>query len=144
MTVLIWTDGACQGNPGPGGWAAVLKHGETERQIFGHEENTTNQQMEIRAAVEALNVLKRPCQVKLYSDSAYVVNCMMQGWMRNWQKNGWRTKDGKPVKNVALWRELDVASRNHQIQWIHVKGHAEDNGNNRADALAYAAARCAP
>ena len=134
--VIIYTDGACSGNPGPGGWAALLKYRGIEKEISGAEEDTTNQRMELRAAAEALKNLKEPCQVKLYSDSAYLVNAFRQGWLNRWQRNGWKTVTKKPVDNQDLWRELLELSRLHAVEWIKVKGHSDNEGNNRCDFLA--------
>jgi ribonuclease HI len=137
-SVIIYTDGACSGNPGPGGWGAVLIFKGTEREVSGGEALTTNNRMEMRAAIEGLNALKRPCAVELFTDSQYV----MQGitsWMKNWKRRGWKTADNKPVKNEDLWRLLDEAATRHQVKWHWVKGHADDAINNRVDALAVAA-----
>ncbi len=136
--VVIYTDGACSGNPGPGGWGAILIFNGVERELSGGEALTTNNRMEMRAAIEGLNALKRPCAVDLYTDSQYV----MQGitnWMLNWKRRGWKTADNKPVKNEELWRALDDAASRHQVKWHWVKGHADDPLNNRVDALAVAA-----
>ena len=137
--VEIFTDGACRGNPGPGGWAALLRMGDKEREISGGEALTTNNRMELRAAIEALNALKRPCRVELHSDSQYVRDGITK-WIHGWQRNGWRTADKKPVKNAELWQELlDVSSR-HQVKWHWVKGHSGHPENDRVDALACAEA----
>jgi ribonuclease HI len=131
----MYTDGACKGNPGPGGWGVLLLAGEHERELFGGAPETTNNRMELTAAIEGLRALTRPCKVTLYTDSTYV----MQGitnWMTNWKRNGWRTADKKPVKNADLWQALDAARAPHQVDWQWVKGHASNEGNNRADALA--------
>ncbi len=133
--VVIYTDGACSGNPGPGGWGAVLRYGDTIRELKGGEALTTNNRMELTAATEALNALKRPCEVELHTDSQYVKNGLTQ-WIHGWKANGWRTKDKKPVKNVELWQALDEAVKRHTIRWHWVKGHAGDEWNERADALA--------
>jgi ribonuclease HI len=133
--VSLYTDGACKGNPGKGGWGALLISGANERELFGGERDTTNNRMELTAAIEGLRALTRPCRVQLYTDSTYV----MQGitsWLANWKRNGWRTADKKPVKNAELWQALEAACAPHQIQWHWVKGHANNEGNNRADALA--------
>jgi ribonuclease HI len=137
--VEIATDGACKGNPGPGGWGALIRYGEHEKEISGGEPETTNNRMELRAAIEALNALKRPCRVKLSIDSTYVKDGITQ-WIHNWQKNGWRTAAKKPVKNADLWQDLLEAVKHHQIEWIWVKGHAGDADNERADQLASDAA----
>lgn len=137
--VDIFTDGACKGNPGPGGWGAVLRFGDKERELSGGEAETTNNRMEMTAAIEALNALKRPCVVRLHTDSKYVLDGITK-WVFGWQKKGWRTADNKPVKNVELWQALVKATARHQVSWIWVKGHAGHPENERADALACAAA----
>ena len=134
--VIIYTDGACRGNPGPGGWAALLLYKDIEREISGGEKDTTNQKMELKAAVEALKALKEPCKVKLYSDSAYLINAFKQGWLDKWQKNNWKTVNKEPVENQVFWKELLRLSRRHDIQWFKVKGHSSDQRNNRCDYLA--------
>jgi ribonuclease HI len=136
--VLIYTDGACSGNPGPGGWAAILSFKGKEREVSGGEPFTTNNRMEIRAAIEGLNALKRACAVDLFTDSQYVRQGITQ-WMHNWKRRGWRTADNKPVKNEDLWRELDAAAARHQVAWHWVKGHASDPVNIRVDELAVSA-----
>jgi ribonuclease HI len=133
--VIIYTDGACKGNPGPGGWGALLKRGAVEKELFGGEALTTNNRMELTAVIEALTALKQPCEVAVYTDSQYVRQGIMT-WIHNWKKNGWKTSDRKPVKNADLWQTLDRLSANHKIAWHWVKGHAENSGNLRADALA--------
>jgi ribonuclease HI len=133
--VSIWTDGACSGNPGPGGWGAVLCYGEHEKELKGGEPFTTNNRMELTAAIEALQSLKRPCEVNLHTDSQYLRGGVT-GWIDGWKGNGWRTADKKPVKNEDLWRRLDAAVQRHKIEWIWVKGHADDELNDRADRLA--------
>ena len=135
--VVIYTDGACKGNPGPGGWGAVLRSGKSEKELFGGELDTTNNKMELLAVIEALSALKRPCEVALYLDSQYVRKGITE-WIHGWKKKNWRTAGGDPVKNVDLWKRLDelVANAGHQIEWHWVKGHAGDPGNERADALA--------
>jgi ribonuclease HI len=133
--VTIYTDGACKGNPGPGGWGALLISGGNERELCGGEPATTNNRMELLAAIEALRALTRPCNVTLFTDSSYVMNGITQ-WMPNWKRNGWRTADKKPVKNADLWQALDAARAPHQVDWRWVKGHSTDVGNQRADALA--------
>ena len=137
--VEIATDGACKGNPGPGGWGALIRYGDVEKEIAGGEPDTTNNRMELRAAIEALNALKRPCRVRLSIDSSYVKDGITQ-WIFGWQKNGWRTANRKPVKNADLWRDLVEASERHDIDWRWVKGHAGDPDNERADRLASDAA----
>lgn len=139
--VTIHTDGACSGNPGPGGWAAILSFGGREKELSGFEPFTTNQRMELTAALRALQSLKFPCRVKLYSDSAYLVNAFCQDWLGRWEKNGWRNANKNPVENQDLWLELLRLSRIHQIVPIKVAGHAGDELNNRCDALARAAIR---
>ena len=134
--VTIYTDGACSGNPGKGGWGAILVFGDVEKQISGANPNTTNNQMELTGPIEALKLLKRPCNVKLYSDSAYLINGFVQGWIYNWEKNGWKTADKKDVKNRDLWEEILKLSRIHKIEWIKVKGHSDNKYNNLCDALA--------
>ena len=136
--VTIYTDGACSGNPGPGGWGAILFFNGTEKEISGGEAHTTNNRMEIRAAIEGLNALKRACAVDLFTDSQYVRQGITQ-WMHNWKRRGWRTADNKPVKNEDLWRELDEAAARHEVAWHWVKGHADDPVNIRVDELAVAA-----
>ena len=133
--VIIYTDGACSGNPGPGGWAALLKYKDVEKEICGAEQETTNQRMELRAAVEALKHLKEPCRVKLYSDSA-PVNAFRLGWLDKWQKNGWKTVKKRPVENQDLWHELLKLCRRHEVEWIKVQGHSDNEYNNRCDYLA--------
>lgn len=135
QTVEIYTDGACSGNPGPGGWGALLLYGENEKEITGGEFETTNNRMELTAAIKALNLLKRPCRVNLHTDSTYVRDGITK-WIEGWKAKGWRTASKKPVKNEDLWRLLDVAAAKHDIDWKWVKGHAGDPGNERADALA--------
>lgn len=134
-TVEIYTDGACSGNPGPGGWGALLLSGEHEKEITGGEFETTNNRMELMAAIEALNVLKRPCTVTLYTDSTYVKNGITE-WIAGWKARGWKTAAKKPVKNADLWQALDAAAARHDIDWRWVKGHAGNPENERADALA--------
>ncbi len=133
--VVIYTDGACKGNPGPGGWGAWLRSGAHEKELFGGEQGTTNNRMELTAVIEALASLKRSCRIKLYTDSEYVRKGMTE-WIQGWQRRGWKTADGKPVKNVELWQRLDALRKLHEVEWHWVKGHAGDPGNERADALA--------
>ncbi len=135
MEVEIWTDGACSGNPGPGGWGAALRFGDRERELSGGEVQTTNNRMELRAAIEALNALKRPCEVLLHTDSRYVMDGITD-WIRGWKARGWKTAAKKPVKNADLWQELDAANGRHKVRWHWVRGHAGDVGNERADQLA--------
>ena len=131
----IWTDGACSGNPGPGGWGAVLRYGEREKELKGGEPLTTNNRMELTAAIEALETLTRPCAVSLHTDSQYL-RSGVTGWLAAWKRNGWRTSDKKPVKNDDLWRRLDLAVARHDIEWLWVRGHFGDEFNERADRLA--------
>ncbi len=139
-TVHIWTDGACLGNPGPGGWGVLMRWNGHERELSGAEAQTTNNRMELLAAIEALETLKRPCTVILTTDSQYVRKGITE-WMVNWKKNGWRTASRKPVKNADLWRRLDQAVARHQVRWDWVKGHSGHPENERADELASDAAR---
>ncbi len=134
--VTIYTDGACSGNPGPGGWGAILMLDEYKKEISGYSENTTNNIMEITAVLEAVKMLKYECEITIYSDSAYVVNAFKQGWIYNWQKNNWRTADKKPVKNQELWQELYFELSKHKFEFIKVKGHSDNEFNNRCDYLA--------
>jgi ribonuclease HI len=134
-TVVIYTDGACSGNPGPGGWGAILTAGEHQREICGGEPHTTNNRMEMTAAIRALEALKRPCRVELHTDSQYLRQGITE-WLPGWKARGWKTADKKPVKNDDLWRELDSARARHEVVWRWVKGHAGHPMNERADALA--------
>lgn len=134
-TVEIFTDGACRGNPGPGGWAALIRSGNREKEISGGEALTTNNRMELVAAIEALNALRRPCRVELHTDSNYVRDGITK-WIYAWQRNGWRTADRKPVKNAELWQRLLDAAERHQVSWHWVKGHSGHPENDRVDALA--------
>ena len=136
--IEIYTDGACSGNPGPGGWGALLQYNGHERELSGGETETTNNRMELMAAIAALEALKEPCEVDLYTDSQYVRGGITD-WIKRWRANGWRTADKKPVKNVDLWQRLDAALAPHTVHWHWVKGHAGHPGNERADALARAA-----
>ena len=133
--IEIYADGACKGNPGPGGWGAWLAYNGHEKEIFGGELLTTNNRMELMAVIRALEALKRPSQVKIYTDSVYVQKGISE-WIHSWKKRDWRTSDKKPVKNAELWRELDSLAQRHKIEWIWVKGHAGNIGNERADVLA--------
>jgi ribonuclease HI len=135
--VEIFTDGACSGNPGPGGWAAILRYRDTEKELAGGEAQTTNNRMEMTAAIAALETLTRPCRVRLHTDSRYVLDGITQ-WLPGWKARDWRTADKKPVKNVDLWQRLEAAAAQHQIEWIWVRGHAGHPENERADALARA------
>ncbi|MEK8050401.1 ribonuclease HI [Ideonella sp. DXS22W] len=133
--VVIYTDGACKGNPGPGGWGAWLRWGEHEKELFGGEPNTTNNRMELTAVIESLALLKRRTPVAVYTDSEYVKNGITT-WIHNWKRRGWRTADNKPVKNDDLWKRLDGLVAEHEVQWHWVRGHTGDPGNERADQLA--------
>lgn len=137
--VVVYTDGACSKNPGPGGWAAVMKYGEHLKELSGGELQTTNQRMEMTAVLEALRALKEPCQASIYSDSAYVVNCFKQKWYVNWRKNGWRNSKGETVQNKDLWEALLVETDRHKVEFKKVKGHAGVAWNERCDELARAA-----
>lgn len=137
--VTIYTDGACSGNPGPGGWGAILMYNETKKEISGANKDTTNNIMEITAVLEALKLLKEECEVKVYSDSAYVVNTFNQGWIYNWKKNNWKTASKDPVKNKELWEELYSLVQKHKVEFIKVKGHSDNEYNNRCDFLATSA-----
>ena len=134
--VTIYTDGACSGNPGPGGWGTILIYKDVKKEISGGSPNTTNNIMEITAVIEGLKKLKRPCEVEIYSDSAYVVNAFLEGWIYNWQKNNWKTSNKQPVKNKELWEELYNLTKEHKVQFIKVKGHSDNELNNRCDELA--------
>ena len=136
-TVEIWTDGACSGNPGPGGWGALLVWGDHEKELSGGEADTTNNRMEMRAAIEALDALTRRSKVILHTDSTYLKDGLTK-WMSGWKRNGWKTAAKKPVKNQDLWQALDTAASRHDVDWRWVKGHAGNEGNERADALARA------
>jgi ribonuclease HI len=133
--VEIWTDGACSGNPGPGGWGVVLRYGRHEKELKGGEALTTNNRMELTAAIEALESLTRPCAVSLHTDSQYLRGGITS-WLAGWKRNNWRTANRKPVKNADLWRRLDAATARHDIQWLWVRGHAGNEENERADQLA--------
>ena len=137
--VIIYTDGACSGNPGKGGWGAILMFGNVKKEISGAAEETTNNKMELTAPIEALKLLKRPCNVKIYSDSAYLVNAFLQGWIYNWKKNGFKTADKKDVKNKELWEKIYEFTQIHKIEWVKVKGHSDNEFNNRCDEMAVAA-----
>lgn len=134
--VEIYTDGACSGNPGPGGWAAILKVGPHEKEISGYHPDTTNNRMELTAAIKALEALNRPCKIKLYSDSAYLVKAFNEKWIDNWQKNGWRNSAKQAISNKDLWQKMLKLASKHKIEWIWVKGHADNPYNNRCDELA--------
>ena len=134
--VIIYTDGACSGNPGPGGWGAILMYQGNKKEISGGKSNTTNNVMELTAVIEALKLLKYPCEVELYSDSAYVVNAFIQKWIDNWMKNNWKTSNKEPVKNQELWKELYDLTQIHKVKFIKVKGNSDNEFNNRCDELA--------
>ena len=134
--VIIYTDGACSGNPGPGGWGTILMYQGNKKEISGGKKNTTNNVMELTAVIEGLKLLKYPCEVELYSDSAYVVNAFEQGWIYNWVKNNWKTSGKEPVKNQELWEELYRLTKTHKVKFNKVKGHSDNEYNNRCDELA--------
>lgn len=134
--VTIYTDGACSGNPGPGGWGAVLIYGKHRKELSGGEKRTTNNRMELAAVIEALRALKEPCRVTVHSDSAYVVNAFRLGWIDGWRKNGWKNSKGEPVENRDLWQTLLREMERHRVQYVKVKGHSDDEWNNRCDQLA--------
>lgn len=133
--VVIYTDGACKGNPGPGGWGACLQYKDNKKELYGGEPETTNNRMELMAAIKALETLNKPCNIRLHTDSKYVLQGITE-WLDNWKKRAWKTAANKPVKNEDLWRRLDTAIQRHTIDWIWVKGHSGDVGNERADQLA--------
>lgn len=135
-SVLIYTDGACSGNPGPGGWAALLESKGKEKTISGGQPHTTNNRMEMQAIIEGLKALNKPCRVEIRSDSALIVNTFKKGWIENWQKRGWRKSNKKPVENRDLWEEMLKAMEPHEVTWTKVKGHADDERNNLVDELA--------
>jgi len=139
--ITIYTDGACSGNPGPGGWGAILSYRGTEKELSGGEDETTNNRMELTAVIEAVACLKEPCHIDLYSDSSYVINALEKGWVYGWKKKGWIKSDKKPALNVDLWERLLELLRPHEITYHWVKGHAENEKNNRCDALAVAQSR---
>lgn len=136
--VEVYTDGACSGNPGPGGWGAILNWKGRTKEISGGEDSSTNNRMELQAVIEALKQLNRPCRIKLHSDSSYVVNAFQLGWLDNWQRRGWKNSAGAKVANQDLWEELLTLTAKHDVEFIKVKGHADDELNNRADELAFA------
>ncbi len=139
--VTIHTDGACSGNPGPGGWAAILTYGELEREISGYEAHTTNNRMELTGPIEALSRLKERCEATIYSDSSYLVSAFTKGWLASWQKNNWLKSDKKPVENKDLWLKLLALCEKHAVRWVKVRGHADNANNNRCDQLAREAIR---
>lgn len=134
--VIIYTDGACSGNPGPGGWGTILMYKDTKKEISGYKKDTTNNVMEITAVIEGLKLLKEPCKVQIYSDSAYVVNAFNQHWLENWIKKNWQNSKKEPVKNKELWLELYALVKQHEVEFIKVKGHSDNEFNNRCDELA--------
>ncbi len=134
--VTIYTDGACSGNPGAGGWGAILFYKTQKREISGYNPETTNNQMELTAAIKAIDMLKEPCEIELYSDSAYLINAFNEDWITKWQMNGYRNANKKPIQNIDLWKQLIEFNNTHKIKWIKVKGHADNEFNNRCDALA--------
>jgi len=136
--VTIYTDGACSGNPGPGGWAAVLIHGDTKKEISGGERDTTNNRMELTAVISSLEALKNPCHIKLYSDSQYICEAINKGWARSWKAKGWKRSDKSPAKNPDLWERLLALIDSHEVEFIWVRGHADNEYNNRCDVLAVA------
>jgi len=140
-TVILYTDGACSGNPGPGGWGALLLWNGKEKELTGGAKNTTNNRMEMMAVIKGLKALKRPCKVKIHSDSALIVNTFKKGWIVDWQKRGWKKSNKKPVENRDLWEEMLKAMSPHKIEWIKVKGHADNMLNNRVDKLAVNASK---
>ena len=135
-TVTIYTDGACSGNPGKGGWGALLMYGGSRKEISGYDPATTNNRMELMAAIRGLEALREPCRVDLYSDSAYLVNAMNEGWLKRWVKNGWKTASKKPVENIDLWQEILKLTTLHRVSFHKVKGHSDNPHNNRCDELA--------
>jgi ribonuclease HI len=139
--ITVYTDGACSGNPGPGGWAAVLEWNGKEKVLQGGESDTTNNRMEMRAVVEAFKALNKPCHVKVHSDSALIINAFTKGWIDNWQRKGWIKSDKKPVENIDLWKEMLAAIEPHRVEWIKVKGHSTNERNNRVDRLAVEAGK---
>ncbi len=134
--VEVYTDGACSGNPGPGGWGAILRYGGVEKELAGYNRETTNNRMELTAAIKGLEALKEPCRVVLYTDSQYLAKAINQGWLKSWKKNSWKKSDKKPVLNVELWKQLDSQLTRHTVTIHWVKGHAQNKYNNRCDALA--------
>ena len=134
--VIIYTDGACSGNPGPGGWGAILTYGDVKKEVSGGVKETTNNVMEIMAIIESLKLLKYPCEVEIHSDSAYVVNTFEKDWLEKWKKNGWRNSKKEEVKNKELWEELDILCQTHKVKFVKVKGHSDNEFNNLADKLA--------
>ena len=140
-TVIVFTDGACSGNPGPGGWGVLLQWNGKEREITGGAHDTTNNRMEMRAVIEALNALTEPCKVKIHSDSALIINTFKQNWINGWITRDWKKSNKKPVENRDLWEEMLAAMQPHQVEWIKVKGHSDNVRNNRVDRLAVQASK---
>ena len=136
-TIILYTDGACSGNPGPGGWAAILRYGQTVKELSGGEKETTNNRMELMGVIEGLRALRESCIVELYSDSQYIVNALNNGWLRDWKRRGWKRRDGE-LKNAELWQTLDELLHRHRVTAVWVRGHADNEYNNRCDALAVA------
>ena len=136
QVVILYTDGACSGNPGPGGWGALLMWNKKEKELSGGESDTTNNRMEMRAVIEGLKALNKPCHVKIHSDSALIINTFQKGWINGWQKRGWKKADKKPVENQDLWQEMLDAMKPHNVEWVKVKGHSGHPLNDRVDALA--------
>ncbi|NBB77234.1 MAG: ribonuclease HI [Bacteroidetes bacterium] len=139
--VILYTDGACSGNPGPGGWAALLQWNQKEKVLTGGAPQTTNNRMEMRAVIEGLRALRRPCIVAIHSDSALIINAFQKGWIENWLQKGWKKSNKKPVENRDLWEEMLRELKRHQVKWVKVKGHADDERNNRVDKLAVDASK---
>lgn len=139
--VIIYTDGACSGNPGPGGWGALLRYQDKEKELSGGEAHTTNNRMEMMAVIQAIKAIKKPCRLKIHSDSALIINAMTKGWIKSWQSKGWKKADKKPVENQDLWMALLDAIQSHDVEWIKVKGHAGIPDNERVDQLAVQAAK---
>ncbi len=139
--VIIYTDGACSGNPGPGGWGALLRYQEQEKELSGGELHTTNNRMEMMAVIQSIKAIKKPCVLKIHSDSALIINAMTKGWIESWQSKGWKKADKKPVENQDLWLELLAVMQGHEVEWIKVKGHAGIPDNERVDQLAVEAAK---
>jgi ribonuclease HI len=139
--VILYTDGACSGNPGPGGWGALLKYNDREKTLSGGETHTTNNRMEMKAVIEGLKALNKPCHVKIHSDSALIINAFTKGWIDSWKKRGWKKSNKKPVENRELWEAIIAAGDPHTLEWIKVKGHSDNVLNNRVDALAVEASQ---
>lgn len=140
-TVILYTDGACSGNPGPGGWGALLIWNGAEKELSGGEKNTTNNRMEMRAVIEGLRAIKETCHVKIHSDSALIINAFNQNWIKNWKRRGWKKANKKPVENQDLWKEMLAAMKPHTIEWVKVKGHSTNELNNRVDRIAVEASK---